>query len=30
MITEFIHNVLPLVVVLLVGLVGTIWGVFYK
>jgi hypothetical protein len=30
MINEFIHNVLPLIVVLLAGLVGAVWGVFYK
>ena len=30
MTNEFIHHILPLVVVLLAGLIGAIWGVFYK
>jgi hypothetical protein len=30
MLTEFIHNVLPLVALLLAGIVGIIWSVIYK
>lgn len=30
MFTEFFHNILPLVVLLLAGIAGIIWSVIYK